>query len=213
MQGAWHSIQGCGIRGGRVVCEGQSTVLSTRSMQHFQLDVPCIAVCGVRHSMPTRSVAHGARCTACGSSWVMHRAGHTMHRGQCTGLDTHGPCHSSAQCITQHPNISLESSPPPHRPAKPPWALPGPAQPPWRYLGRHPEASSTLLFQAPGVPTPSGDAWRLPSLKHTPPTHIPCGAGCGGGHGRARGTRGPHQQGSQAALSLAGSRSRQAHLV
>lgn len=128
-----------------------------------------------------------------------------------------------AQCIPQrpkHPTISLESTPPPHHPTKPPWALPWPAQAPWRYLGRAPKASTTLVFQARshagcsgGAHTTPGDSWRLLSLTTSHPHSLCVALAAAGGHSRARGHRGPCQRGGRATLSLAGSRSRKAHLV
>lgn len=165
-------------------------VLSTRWMQHFQLDVPRVAVCGVQHSMPTRDVAHGTRCTTRGLSRMMHRAGHPMHRVQCTGLVA---VVLSASHSTQTPPwrapLHLTTPPSHHGLCHGQHNLPGGI---WGQALK--QAAPRFSKQAPtqaalGVPTPSGDAWRLPSLTTSHP-HTSRGALAVAGDTAGRGDTG-----------------------
>lgn len=68
-------------------------------------DDASFSVRGVQHKCPRVTLGRRRRRTG----------------GQRVGLGTRGACHSGAQHVTQHPNISLESTPRPSHPAEPPW--------------------------------------------------------------------------------------------
>lgn len=126
------------VRGGqRLVLGARHVVFGVRCLtrnawSHVGFSTPCPPV--------AQRVGHGAQHDAQGvSAWaVTHVALVTAVLG--ASRSTHPS--------PKHPDISLESTPAPHHPVKPPRALPCPAQPPWRYLGRGPEASTTPVSQS-----------------------------------------------------------------